>query len=82
MQSGELFKVWLPSREQVLLCIMYPHKEMKETLSAAAKSTSIKLREVWRRANIPVMMEENISAGSQKLYKEYQTLGKENSRNS
>lgn len=62
------------------LCFMYHHKEMK-TASAAAKSVSIKLQEVWRRANIHVMM-ENIRAGIHKLYKEYQNLSKEKSRNS
>ena len=42
---------------------------MKETLSDAAKSTSTKLQEVWRKANTPVKMEENIHAGIQNLYK-------------
>ena len=50
---------------------------MKETLSDAAKSTSTKLQAVWRTANIPVKMEENIHAGINKLYKEFQNQGKE-----
>ncbi|CAH1102758.1 unnamed protein product [Psylliodes chrysocephalus] len=37
--------------------------------------------EVWRKASIPVKTEENIDAGIQKLYKEFQNLGKEKSRN-
>jgi hypothetical protein len=81
MPSGEFLGARLPSREHVLLVFIYHHKEMKETLSAAAKSTSIKLQQVWNKANIPVMTEENIRAGIQKLYKEYQNLGKEKSRN-
>lgn len=71
----------LPSKEQVLLVFIYHHKEMKEALSDAAKSTSTKLQEVWRKANIPVKTEKNIRAGIQKLYKEYQNLSKEKSRN-
>ncbi|KAM4041451.1 uncharacterized protein ACNLHF_012478 isoform 1-T2 [Anomaloglossus baeobatrachus] len=71
----------LPSKEQVLLVFIYYHKEMKETLSCAAKSTTIKLQEVWKNASIPVMTEENIRTRIQKLYKEYQHLGKEKSRN-
>ena len=81
MPSGESLGARLPSKEQVLLVFIYHHKEMKETLSDAAKSTSTKLQEVWRKANIPVKTEENIRAGIQKLYKEYQNLGKEKSRN-
>ena len=42
---------------------------MKETLLDAAKSTSVKLQEVWRKANIPVKT-ENIRAGIQKLNKD------------
>lgn len=34
-----------------------------------------------RKENIPVKTEENIRAGIQKLYKEYQNLGKEKSSN-
>lgn len=72
----------LPSKEQVLLVFIHHHKEIKETLSEAAKSTSTKLQVIWKRANIPVKTEENIRAGIQKLYKEYQSLGKDKSRNS
>ena len=79
--SGEFLGARLPSKEQVLLVFIYHHKEMKETLSDAANSTSTKLQEVWRKANIPVKTKENIHAGIQKLYKEYQNLGKEKSRN-
>ena len=60
--SDEFLGARLPSKEQVLLVFIY-HKEMKETLSNAAKSTSAKLQEVWRKANIPVKTEENIRAG-------------------
>ncbi|XP_053560768.1 uncharacterized protein LOC128651812 [Bombina bombina] len=79
--SGEFLGARLPSKEQVLLVFIYHHKEMKETLSDAAKSIRTKLQEVWRKANIPVKTGENIRAGIQKLYKEYQNLGKEKSRN-
>src|SRR6476469_7106740 len=79
--SGDFLGARLPAIEQVLLFFMYHHKEMKETLCSAAKSTSNKLQDVWKQANIPVMTEENIRAGIQKVYKEYQSLGKEKSRN-
>lgn len=72
----------LPSKEQALLVFVYDHKEQKETLSDNAKSTSTKLQIIWKRANIPVKTEENIRAGIQKFYKEYQSLGKDKSRNS
>ncbi|CAH1104455.1 unnamed protein product [Psylliodes chrysocephalus] len=79
--SGEFLGARLLSKEQVLLVFIYHHKDMKETLSEANKSTSTKLQEVWRKAGIPVKTEENIRAGIQKLYKEFQNLGKANSRN-
>ena len=69
-----------PSQEQVLLVFIYHHKEVKKTLSGAAKSRT-ELQEVWRKTNIPVKMEENIRAGIQVLCKEYQNQGKEKSRN-
>ncbi|CAH0561738.1 unnamed protein product [Brassicogethes aeneus] len=81
LPSDEFLGARLPSKEPVLLVFIYHHKEMKETLSGAAKSTSTKLQEVWRKANIPVKTEENIRAGIQKLYKEYRNMGKEKSRN-
>lgn len=79
---GEFLGARLPSKEQVLLVFINHHKEEKETLSSACKSTSIKLQEVWKKANIPVKTEENIRSNTQKLFKEYQSLGKEKSRNS
>ncbi|GBM66547.1 hypothetical protein AVEN_251968-1 [Araneus ventricosus] len=81
VSSSEFLRDRFRSKEQVLLVFIYHHKEMKETLSDAAKSTSTKLREVWWKANIPVKTEENISAGIQKLYREFQNLGKKKSRN-
>lgn len=80
MPSGEFLGARLPSKEQVLLVFIYHHKNMKETLNVAAKSTSTKLQEVWRKVNIPVKTEENIRAGIQKLYKEYQNMCKDKSR--
>lgn len=77
---SEFLGARLPSKEQVLLVFIHHHKELKNMLSVAAKSTSIKLQEVWQKANIPVMTEENIRARIQKLYKEYQVLAKEKSR--
>ena len=53
---------------------------MKKTFLNAAKSTSAKLKEVWRKAKIPVKTEENICADIQRLYKEYQNLCKEKLR--
>lgn len=70
----------LPSKEQVLLVFLHHHKEQKETLSEAAKSTSIKLQEIWKKANIPVKTEVNIRAGIKNLYKEYQNMAKEKCR--
>ncbi|GBM05013.1 hypothetical protein AVEN_60212-1 [Araneus ventricosus] len=69
--SGEFLGARLPSKEQVLFVFIYHHKEMKETLSDAAKSTSTKLQEVWRKESISVKTEENIRTGIQKLYKVY-----------
>ena len=54
---------------------------MKETLSDAVKSSSTKLQEVQRKANIPVNPEKNIRTGIQDLYKKFQNLGNENLRN-
>lgn len=79
--SGGCFGARLPSKEEVLLVFIYHHREMKETLSDADKSTSTKLQEVWRKANIPVKTEKNVPVGIQKLYNEYKNLVRDKSRN-
>jgi len=43
----------LPSQEDVLV-FLHHHKEQSETLPEEAKSSSLKLHEVWEKANLPV----------------------------
>lgn len=59
VSRGEFFGPWPPSKALVILIFIchlvdlvasVSYKEMKETL--ATKSTTSKLQEVWRKANI------------------------------
>ena len=45
--NGEYLEARLPSKEQVLLVFIYHHKEMKEIISSAVKSTSTKLQKLY-----------------------------------
>lgn len=59
MPSNEFLRVRLLSKEQVLFKVfVYYHKEMNETHSKVAKSTSSKLQEVRRKANILIKTEK------------------------
>lgn len=49
LPSGGFLGARLLSTEQVLLVFIYHQKKMIETRSDAAKSTSSKLQEMWRK---------------------------------
>ena len=70
----------LPSREDVLLVLLHHHQELRETLPEALKSVSLKLHEVWGKANIPVKAEFRIRHNIKSLYTEYTSLKKDHKR--
>jgi len=61
----------LPSWEDVLLVCFHHHQEQRETLPEAAKSTSLKLHEVWKKANLPVKVEHMIRRNIRNLHNDY-----------
>jgi|SRR6218665_1419716 len=67
----------LPSLEDVFLVFLHQHQEQRETLKEATKSTSLKLREVWEKANLPVKAEHVIRHNIRNLHNEYVSLKKE-----
>lgn len=67
----------LPSREDVLLVF---HYYLQEVVMEAAKSTSLKLHEVWEKENLPVKAEHVIRRNIRNLDNEYVSLKKEAKR--
>lgn len=64
----------LSSRENVLLVFHHHYQFKKKILLKAAKSTSLKLHEVWGKANLPVQAEQVIRCNIRNLHNEYETL--------
>jgi len=67
-------------REDVLLVFLHHHKEQRETLPEAAKSTSLKLHEMWEKANLPVKAEQVIHRNIRNFHNVYVSLKKEAKR--
>ena len=69
----------LPSKEQVLLHLLY-HIEEGKALSKATTATMDEVKKIWERASLPTMTDANLRKKIKKLYAEYKKLIKEKNR--
>ena len=63
-----------PSREQVLLYFIYLHQNQKKTVAQATAETSVKIKDIYKKANLPCLTEANIRLSIKKLHNEYMKL--------
>jgi hypothetical protein len=66
----------LPSRKEVLAVFIFHHVNKKEFVTAAAGSTTTKILDVWKKANIPTSDPSYVKKKVMKLFSDFKTIKK------
>lgn len=66
----------LPSRKELLSVFLFHHVDKKEFVSAAAGFTTIKILDVWKKANIPTSNPSYIKNKVMKFFSDLKTFKK------